>query len=131
MTYINDLEGFTFNELKTAEPAVVIVSMIGKCVDYHALFDYMTEECGETSVITLSTRAESEAYENYYNNKHFHRILRPILGKRVLEICRNVIVGSNYKDEEETVVETGEKGHILVVDDNAMVLRSIKGILED
>ncbi len=131
VTYYNDLESITFDELKAAEPAVLIVSMVGGGMDYHALFDYMTRECGETPVITISTKAESEAYETYYTNKHFHQILRPILGKRVLEICRSVIVGSNYKDEEESSFEVGDKGHILVVDDNAMVLRNIKGILEE
>lgn len=131
VTYYNNLESFTLDEIKMAEPTVLIVSMVGGCMDYHDLFDYMTRECGETSVITISTKAESEIYETYYTNKHFHRILRPILGKRVLEICRSVIVGSNYRDEEESTVEVGDKGHILVVDDNAMVLRSIKGILEE
>jgi len=131
VTYCNNLESISFDELKMEEPAVLIVSMIGECMDFHDLFDYMTKECSETPVITISTRAESEVYETYYKNKQFHQILRPILGKRVLEICRSVIIGSNYRDEEESASEVGDKGHILVVDDNAMVLRNIKGILED
>ena len=130
VTYYNEPESFTYDELKVAEPAVLIVSMVGNSLNYHELFDYMVKECKDTPVITISTKAESEAYETYYENKQFVKILRPILGKRVLEICRKVIVGSNYRDEEDETVESGEKGHILVVDDNAMVLRSIKGVLE-
>ena len=130
VTQYNDLESFAFDDLKAAEPAVLIVSMVGNRLDYHELFDYMVRECPEVPVITISTRAESEAYSVYYESRQFHQILRPILGKRVLEICRSVIVGSSYR-EEEAVTSTGEKGHILVVDDNAMVLRNIKGVLDE
>lgn len=130
VTYYNDPVSFTYEELKEGEPAVLIVSMVGNRQDYHELFDYMMKECRETPVITISTKTESEAYESYYDNKQFVKILRPILGKRVLEICRKVIVGSDYQDEEEETSKHGEKRHILVVDDNAMVLRNIKSVLE-
>lgn len=130
VTYYNDLDSFSFDELKTEEPAVLITSMVGNRLDYHGLFDYMVRECPEVPVITISTRAESEAYTVYYESRQFHQILRPILGKRVLEICRSVIVGSSYVDEESDA-KAGEKGHILVVDDNAMVLRNIKGVLDE
>ncbi|MBE5878625.1 MAG: response regulator [Lachnospiraceae bacterium] len=130
VTYYNDPVSFTYEELKEGNPAVLIVSMVGNRQDYHELFDYMMKECRETPVITISTKTESEAYESYYDNKQFVKILRPILGKRVLEICRKVIVGSDYQDEEEETSKHGEKRHILVVDDNAMVLRNIKSVLE-
>ena len=39
--------------------------------------------------------------------------------------------GKTYSETEETVTDSNEKPHILVVDDNAMVLRNIKGILEN
>ena len=130
MTEYNDTENISFDDLKAEEPAVLIASMVGNRLDYHELFDYMVRECPEVPVITISTRAESEAYSAYYESRQFHQILRPILGKRVLEICRSVIVGSGYR-EEEAVASADEKGHILVVDDNAMVLRNIKGVLDD
>jgi len=131
VTSYNNLEEFSFGELKESEPAVLIISMVGNHLDYHELFDYMAQECEEIPVITISTPAESEVYESYYKSKQFHRILRPILGKRVLEICRKVIAGSIYTDEDDTESKSNEKGHILVVDDNAMVLRNIKGVLEE
>lgn len=130
VTEYNDVKSISFDDLKAAEPAVLIASMVGNRLDYHDLFDYMVRECPEVPVITISTRAESEPYGVYYESRQFHQILRPILGKRVLEICRSVIVGSNYRDDEHAE-KSGEKGHILVVDDNAMVLRNIKGVLDE
>lgn len=131
VTCYHDTESISFEELKETEPAVLITSMVGDHLDYHELFENMVKECSEIPVITISTQAESEAYKQFYEQKQFHRILRPILGKRVLEICRKVIFGSSYIDEEESDSEAGEKGHILVVDDNAMVLRNIKNILAE
>lgn len=131
VTCYHDITSISFEELKETEPAVLITSMVGNHLDFRELFENMAKECSEIPVITISTRAESEAYEAFYEKKQFHRILRPILGKRVLEICRSVIVGSSYNDEEEDASGAGEKGHILVVDDNAMVLRNIKGVLDE
>lgn len=131
VTCYHDTESISFEELKETEPAVLITSMVGNHLDYHALFENMVKECSEIPVITISTQAESEAYKQFYEQKQFHKILRPILGKRVLEICRKVIVGSSYTEEDEADSKAGEKGHVLVVDDNAMVLRNIKNILDE
>ena len=131
VTYYNSPEEISFEDLKETEPAVLITSMVGSHLNYRELFEFMEKECPEIPVITISTKAESEAYEAFYENPQFHRILRPILGKRVLDICRKVILGSAYTQEEEEDAAQNEKGHILVVDDNAMVLRSIKGVLEE
>lgn len=131
VTYYHDTKEVSLEEWKASGPAVLIASMVGNHLDYHELFEYVAKECADIPVITISTQTESEAYEPFYETKQFHRILRPILGKRVLEICRKVIVGSSYTDEESMDSNPNEKGHILVVDDNAMVLRNIKGVLDD
>lgn len=126
------VENLSLEELKKSMPAVVIVSMVGKKIDYHELFEYLKKECPEISVITISTREESEEYEAFYESEQFHRVLRPITGRRVLQICRAVMDGKTYTQEESSdqTEDSNEKQHILVVDDNAMVLRNIKGILE-
>lgn len=132
VTYYNCIEDSFFNDLSASVPALFVVSMVGKYNDYHELFDYFKENCSDISVITISAKAECDAYEKFYETKQFHRLLRPITGKRILEICRAVMDGKAYTDseEEKIAVVSEEKQHILVVDDNAMVLRNIKGVLD-
>lgn len=131
VTYYNDVECISFQELKESSPSIVIANVVGNTLNFHELFNFISEECTDTSVMTICGRAESNLYESFYNSEHFHKLMRPITGRRILEICRAIIAGKSYNDEEITTpVIHDEKQHILIVDDNAMVLRNIKGILD-
>lgn len=127
--YYNKTKDVPIDYLDEDKPALIVVSMLGKNIDFHELFDGFKEKCSEIPVVTISTKEESEVYDAYYESTQFHRILRPVTGKRIIEICRAVMDGKNYMEEDEFL--DGRKKHILVVDDNAMVLRNIKGILEE
>ena len=117
------------SDINTFDAALMIVSMVGKKVDYSAYFGELKEKCPKLSVVTISTKNESEAYEEFYACGQFYKILRPVSGRRILNVCRTIIA-----DEEclvnDSAEESSEPMHILVVDDNAMVLRNIKRILE-
>ena len=81
--------------------------------------------------MTICGSSESSLYENFYNSEQFHKLVRPITGRRILEISRAIIAGKSISNEEiEAPIIHNEKQHILIVDDNAMVLRNIKGILD-
>lgn len=127
--YYNKTKDVPVEHLEEDAPALVVVSMLGKMLDFNELFQGFLEKCPEIPVITISTKEDSDLYEKYYENNQFHSILRPISGKRIIEICRAVIKGEEYAGGEEFGED--RKKHILVVDDNAILLRSIKNILED
>lgn len=131
VSYYNKPENVSLDEFNTSKPAIVMVSMLGNRVDYSGLFERLKEEHSDVSVITISTEDDSKAYEMFYKSEQFHRMLRPVTGKKILEISRAIMEGKTYSETEETVTDSNEKPHILVVDDNAMVLRNIKGILEN
>lgn len=125
--YCGQLDNISHEELRELSPNIVVVGMVGSSTDYSELFTYLSEECPDISVVSISSRADSEAYEKYYETKQFHRIIRPILGKQVLEVCREILLGKVSIEESDK----DEKKHILVVDDNAMILRNIKRVLEE
>lgn len=131
VTYYNDMESISFMELQESSPVLVIANIVGNNLDYQELFSYIHKECKNTSVITISGSSDSSLYEKFYESEQFHKLVRPITGRRILEISRAIIAGKNINEEEvETPVVRDEKQHILIVDDNAMVLRNIKGILD-
>ena len=123
-------EADVLNDINLADFSLAVICMVGKQKDYTEWFDYLSE-CGMAlPVVTISTESESTAYEKFYQTKQFHRLLRPVTGRTILAKCRGIVTGE-FSNENETVNEKkNEKEHILVVDDNAMVLRNIKGILE-
>lgn len=120
-------------EVNAAEPVMILVSLVGSKFDLSGLFDALLTKCKGTPIVTIGNEAESNVYDEYYEKEHFHRILRPVTGKRVIDICRTIIAGKAYAEaaSESAVTKSDEKAHILVVDDNAMVLRNIKGILDE
>lgn len=131
VTYYNNAETISFQELQEAAPAIVITNIVGNNIDYHDLFSFIHKECQNTSVITISGSSDSALYEEFYEYEQFHKLVRPITGRRILEISRAIIAGKNISEEAvEVPVVRDEKQHILIVDDNAMVLRNIKGILD-
>jgi len=115
-------------DINVADFALVVVSMVGKKTDYTEWFNCLAEYGTVLPVVTISTESESAAYEKFYETKQFHKVLRPVTGRAILAKCRAIVTGE-FSDEDE-IVNENEKAHILVVDDNAMVLRNIKGILE-
>lgn len=127
--YYNKTREVPVDYLGEDAPALIVVSMLGKTIDFKELFQEFTEKCPAIPVVTISTKEESALYEEYYDNNQFHSILRPVTGKRIIEICRAIMEGKSYIESEELAED--RKKHILVVDDNAMVLRNIKGILEE
>lgn len=117
------------DELTRVEADLIMVSMVGKKVDYTGIFTGLSKQKPEIPVVTIGTKTECVLYEEFYKTEQFYRILRPVTSRRILEICRKIIGGEYEKKEEAEPVK--EKQHILVVDDNAMVLRNVKGILEN
>ena len=132
VTYYNDPEKSSFQEISAAKPTIIVVNMVESKHDYSALFEYFVEKCADVPVVVISAASENAAYKKFYDKEQFHRILHPTTGRRILETCRVIIFGKNTTKEEKVVSHSnGEKPHILVVDDNAMVLRNIKGVLEN
>ena len=127
--YYDPNEKTELNDINVLEAALVIVSLVGTKIDYREFFEVIKENCPELSVVIISTKAESEVYEELYACEQFHKILRPVTGRRILEVCRAIIAGADYL-ANNNAQDSREPMHILVVDDNAMVLRNIKSILE-
>lgn len=124
-------EDVDMDELGQVETDLVMVSMVGKKVDYTEIFKGLSEDRPEVPVITIGTKAECVPYEDFYKNEQFHKILRPVTGRRILEVCRAIIGGGEYEKKKEEKATAKEKQHVLVVDDNAMILRNIKSVLEN
>lgn len=137
VTYYPYIENAFFYKLSESNPELILVSMTGKQINYSNLFKYLAKEYPKLPVITVLRRDEMDIYEEFYTTEQFHKILRPVTGKKILEICNAVITGTAYSTDDEKAANPDEstsvqddRPHVLVVDDNAIVLRNIKGILD-
>jgi len=129
-------EEVTLDGLSEFEPEAVLVSMIGGNHEYSELFEMLKYDYAQIPVISVGSAQECEPYEVFYQGDLFHRILRPVTGKRIVEVCQAILEEQFYSesediDEFDDITQLKEIPHILVVDDNAMVLRNVKAILDN
>ena len=110
--------------LDIVDPDLVIISLVG-AIDIDAvIFNKLKTEHGSMPVLTIGTETERQKFLKYYENDQFENLIRPIENSDVLAaIVKRLKVVAAEK-------ESGKR-RILIVDDNAATLRSIKGMLDD
>ena len=120
------------NMLGVVSPDVVILSLVGAVDIDPVLFNILMTEYPHLPVLTIGTESERSHFLKYYENQQFENLIRPISNTTVL-----VSLGRRLGWSEAQVAEMLDKEkaygkpQILVVDDNASTLRSIKGMLEE
>lgn len=127
----DQMKNVSFHAIKMHPPTLVVASMIGNSINYNELFEYLKNECPDIPVITVGNETESDRYSEFYETGSFHKVLCPVAERHVLEICMDVAAGREYSEEKYRVFKNGDKPHILIVDDNAVLLRNIKSILDN
>lgn len=117
--------------VKVVEPELVLISLVGLFDVDKELFEILQKDFSDIPVITIGTEAESRIFRTFYESGQFVNLVRPLENSDVLSaICRTLGV-----DEVELKAKAVEKADgrkkVLVVDDNATTLRSIKGMLDE
>lgn len=131
VVYYTQLKEMGWEDICRPKPDLIVASLIGSKPDYLALFDDISKESPEIPVVTIGTAKESSDYADFYERGRFYRILRPVTGKRIIDYCRSVLSGMPEPVETKEEAAPEIQPHILVVDDNAVMLRHIKGILQE
>lgn len=114
--------------LKVVHPDLVIISLIGLYDGSRALFDIMQDQYAQIPVLTIGTEGESRRFDFFYNSEQFKNLIRPIDDQSVEEA---VVDRLGLDPITRRSPGAKEKKHVLVVDDNAAMLRSIKAMLDE
>ena len=120
------------NMLGMVSPDIVVLSLVGAVDIDPVLFNFLMMEYPRLPVLTIGTESERAHFLKYYENEQFENLIRPIDHTRVL-----VSLGKRLGWSREQIDEILDKEKaygkplVLVVDDNAATLRSIKGMLEE
>ncbi|MBQ8956206.1 MAG: response regulator [Lachnospiraceae bacterium] len=117
--------------VKVIEPDLVLISLVGLYDVNTVLFGRLQKEFPEIPVLTIGTEREQQDVLSFYEGRQFENLIRPIENSDIFSaICRRLNLNEQSVREGAAVNEDGRK-KVLVVDDNATTLRSIKGMLEE
>lgn len=84
-------------------------------------------------ILTIGTKENCECYQRHFDGTYIAPLYRPVAMSMILERCARLL-GDNGSVEEEVVsneeTEEPTTSHILIVDDSAVTLRSVKSLLD-
>ena len=113
--------------IRVFQPDLVLISLVGAYDFGNSVFRHLSVAHSGLPVLTIGTEKEREAFLKYYEDEQFENLIRPVENRAVYEaVCRRLNL-----DTENPGRELNARKHILVVDDNAQMLRNLKTILEE
>ncbi len=122
--------------IKLAAPDLIVICMPGLEPLDNDIFSELNSRWGQLPVLVISTKENFEHVKWHCDDKRYKARFIPIKNSEILEACFNMIDPERIETPEEDLIWFGKKPNlhrkkILVVDDAALMLRSIKAMLED
>lgn len=96
-------------------------------------FEWMQRVYPYLPVLVISTEKEWRKIEPFCIGSRFYHIYRPVTVTRICEKCFEIMEPDKAAEgskENELYAEDSGKKKIMIVDDNPLVLRNMKGMLE-
>lgn len=117
--------------IKVVGPELIVMSLAGFTVADQVLFAGLRDEFSHIPVLTLGAVDERMMFGAFYAGGQFENLSRPAEDAALFSaVCRKLGVDEQaVRDEAEAAREDNRK-KVLVVDDNAATLRSIKAMLD-
>ncbi len=118
--------------LKVVTPDLAVISLSGASESDSQIFHFLKNEEKHIPVLTIGDEQEKAMFLEYYADGRFENIQRPADKRTVIEaVCKRVNASLIIREDGYKIVENREKKLVMIVDDNAMTLRSIKEMLSD
>ena len=118
--------------LKVVSPDLILISLVGAFEMDSVIFNMLMMGHSNIPVTTIGTEYEKKTFLDFYKSGQFENLIRPLDNSTIMEaVCNRIGATLTFKDGQYEVREMREKKLVMVVDDNAMTLRSIKEMLQD
>ena len=112
------------NRIQLSTPALVLITLGNDAVEDAKIMNILNMDFINIPVVTIGTEYETLPFNRYYEAAQFEKIVPPITKRLLLDTCCEM--AGIEVDFSQSAMK-----HILVVDDNALMLRNIKKMLDD
>lgn len=117
--------------IKIVKPKLIIISQIGIEEIDCAIFDFISEKYSDIPVIGITTNDKCRQYREYYKSEQFSVMFRPVSKGELLDKCHERLGTKRGVEHQQIVRNSLKRKKIMVVDDSALLLRSMKNMLEN
>lgn len=88
-------------------------------------------QASESQALGIATNEGWQQCREFYKSEQFDVLFRPVAKRELLEKCRQMLRSEGSDESEERVIKSlRRKKKIMLVDDSALLLRSMKSMLE-
>jgi len=117
--------------VKIIRPELIIICQIGLEEIDNAIFAWIHEKCSRTPVLGITTSDGWKQCREFYKSEQFDVLFRPVAKRELLEKCHQMLNPDSLRGTEREAAESlKRKKKIMIVDDSALLLRSMKKMLE-
>lgn len=117
------------NMMRITKPDMVMINTGEKGDIDVSVFEFLNTFYLHLPVVVVGTKENCDVFEKYYNGDNIVPIYRPVSTTAVLEQCAKILENGKYIDTSAKKEEVKLK-HVLIVDDSAVTLRSVKTLLD-
>ena len=119
---------------RITKPNMVILNTVGNGDINEEIFAEITKVYSNIPILTIGLKEHCEYYNDYFNGKNIISLFRPITSNGILECCASLL-GEEVAPVITPapvggIVAMGNRKKVLIVDDSAITLRSVKAILD-
>ena len=114
--------------LKLYNPELVLMDIDGFERLHEDVFEAISEFNPELPVITYGREKKKQLFISYYYSGQCKHVAQPTKEVLIQEICKEFNMNA---DAILNAVEETDKKHIIVVDDNPVLLRNMRNMLQD
>lgn len=117
--------------VKITKPDMVIICQIGVEEIDNAIFTWLREKCSGTPVLGITTSDGWKQCRDFYKGEQFDVMFRPVAKNELLKKCHELLGGCRSGQSERSAQDQcRRKKKIMLVDDSALLLRSMKSMLQ-
>ena len=127
--FCTDTSEIMQNMIRITKPDMVMINVGEKDAIPTSVFDFLNTFYLHLPVAVVGSKEVCDGYQNYFNGDNIVPIYRPVTTTSVLEQCAKILANGKYINPNVKKEEVKLK-HILVVDDSAVTLRSVKSLLD-
>jgi len=117
---------------KIAKPDMVILNTLESGDINENLFGELRNIYNNIPILMIGNKENCDFYQQYFDGKYISALYRPVASSVILERCARLL-GDRSQTEAVTAIPKSEenlKKRILIVDDSAVTLRSVKALLD-
>lgn len=117
------------NMMRITKPDMVMVNASEYDPLPISVFEFLNTFYLHLPVAVIGTKEACNLYHSFYNDDNVVPIYRPVTTTSVLEQCAKLLANGKFVNQNEKKEDVKQK-HILIVDDSAVTLRSVKSLLD-